>query len=142
MAENTMVKQTILEEGTEIEGAVRSKCAIVVSGQVKGEISAPTLTVTESGLLNGKVKAAQLSSHGSLAGEIDADNVELAGTISDNTVIRANTLEVKLNQNSGKKLQVSFGNCELQVGNPNEKQDQKQGEPAANGKNKPEAKPQ
>jgi cytoskeletal protein CcmA (bactofilin family) len=138
MAENKTVKQTILEEGTEIEGAVKSKCAIVVSGQVKGEISAPTLTVTESGSLNGKVKATQLSSRGALAGEIDAESVELAGKVSDSTVIRANTLEVKLNQNSGKKLQVSFGNCELQVGDLNGKQD----DPAANGKNKSEAKQQ
>ena len=140
MAENTTVKQTILEEGTEIEGAVKSKCAIVVSGQVKGEISAPTLTVTESGSLNGKVKASQLSSHGALAGEIDAESVELAGKVSDSTIIRANTLEVKLNQNGGKKLQVSFGNCELQVGDLNGKQEQPKQPAESNGKNKSEAK--
>jgi cytoskeletal protein CcmA (bactofilin family) len=119
MAENTPVKTTILEEGTEIEGSVRSKCPITVSGLLKGDVSTPTLTVTETGVVQGKVKVAQLKSQGALAGEIDADSVELSGSISDNTIIRANTLEVKLNQGKGaNKLQVSFGNCELQVGDP------------------------
>jgi len=118
------VKQTILENGTEIEGAVKSKCAIVVSGQIKGEVSAPTLTVTDTGVLQGKVKATQLSSQGSLAGEIEADSVELSGSVSDNTIIRANTMEVKLSQSSG-KLQVSFGNCELQVGDTSDKKQPK-----------------
>ncbi|MGH9908798.1 MAG: bactofilin family protein [Pyrinomonadaceae bacterium] len=112
------VKQTIVENGTEFEGVVRSQCAITVSGQLKGQISAPSLTLTRDGSVHGKVKVAQLKSEGSLGGEIDADSVELSGSISDKTVIRATTLEVKLNQSADSKLQVSFGNCELQVGDP------------------------
>jgi cytoskeletal protein CcmA (bactofilin family) len=110
------LKQTIVENGTEFEGTVRSKCPIVVSGQLKGEVSAPTLTLTAEGTVHGKVKASQLKSEGSLGGEIEADSVELSGSISDDTVIRATALEVKLNQSAGNKLRVSFGNCELQVG--------------------------
>jgi cytoskeletal protein CcmA (bactofilin family) len=110
------VKQTIVENGTEFEGTVRSKCPIVVSGQLKGEVSAPSLTLTPEGSIHGKVKAKQLKSEGSLGGEIEADSVELSGSISDDTVIRATALEVKLNQSAGNKLRVSFGNCELQVG--------------------------
>ncbi len=114
-------KQTIVENGTEFEGTVRSKCPIVVSGQLKGEVSAPTLTLTPEGSIYGKVKATQLKSEGSLGGEIEADSVELSGSVSDDTVIKANALEVKLNQSAGNKLRVSFGNCELQVGDPNSK---------------------
>jgi cytoskeletal protein CcmA (bactofilin family) len=110
------LKQTIVENGTEFEGTVRSKCPIVVSGQLKGEVSAPTLTLTPEGSIHGKVKASQLKSEGSLGGEIEADSVELSGSISDDTVIRATALEVKLNQSAGNKLRVSFGNCELHVG--------------------------
>ncbi|HKZ02285.1 MAG TPA: polymer-forming cytoskeletal protein [Pyrinomonadaceae bacterium] len=110
------VKQTIVENGTEFEGTVRSKCPIVVSGQLKGEVSAPTLTLTPEGSIHGKVKAKQLKSEGSLGGEIEADSVELSGSISDDTVIRATSLEVKLSQSEGNKLRVSFGNCELHVG--------------------------
>ncbi len=112
------VKQTIVENGTEFEGVVRSQCAIVVSGQLKGQVSAPSLTLTPEGSVHGKVKVSHLKSEGSLGGEIDADSVELSGSISDDTVIRATTLEVKLNQSADSKLQVSFGNCELNVGDP------------------------
>jgi cytoskeletal protein CcmA (bactofilin family) len=118
MSDTKTVKQTIVESGTEFEGVVRSQCAIVVSGQVKGEITAPTLTLKPEGTVRGKIKVSQLKSEGSLGGEIDAESVELSGSVSDDTVIRAAALEVKLNQSAGNKLRVSFGNCELQVGDP------------------------
>ena len=118
MSKADSVKQTVVENGTEFDGIVRSKCAIVVSGQLKGEVSAPSLSVTAEGGVHGKVKVSQLKSEGSLAGEIDAESVELSGSISDDTVIRATTLEVKLAQSAGSKLKVTFGNCELQVGEP------------------------
>jgi cytoskeletal protein CcmA (bactofilin family) len=115
MAEESTVKQTILEDGTEFDGSIRSKCPITVSGKLKGEVSAPSLTVTKSGSVHGQVKVSQLKSQGEIAGEIDAESVELSGRVNDQTTIRAATLEVTLNQTSG-KLQVTFGNCELQVG--------------------------
>jgi cytoskeletal protein CcmA (bactofilin family) len=118
MSETKTVKQTIVENGTEFEGVVRSQCAIVVSGQVKGEVTAPTLTLKPEGSVSGKVKVSTLKSEGSLGGEIEADSVELSGSVSDDTVIKAASLEVKLSQSAGSKLRVSFGNCELQVGDP------------------------
>ncbi len=115
MSENPAIKHTILEDGTEFDGSIRSKCPITVSGKLKGEVSAPSLTVTHSGSVHGQVKVSQLKSQGEIAGEIDAETVELSGRVSDQTTIRATTLEVMLNQTNG-KLQVTFGNCELQVG--------------------------
>jgi hypothetical protein len=41
--------------------------------------------------------------------------VQLSGTIKDNTVIRAKSLEVKLSS-ANSKMQVVFGECELEVG--------------------------
>ncbi|MEW6729976.1 MAG: polymer-forming cytoskeletal protein [Acidobacteriota bacterium] len=117
MSENPTMKQTILEDGTEFDGSIKSKCPITVSGKLKGEVSAPSLTITVSGSVHGQVKVSQLKSQGEIAGEIDAESVELSGRVSDQTTIRATTLEVMLNQaGSGSKLQVTFGNCELQVG--------------------------
>jgi cytoskeletal protein CcmA (bactofilin family) len=115
MSEDT--KRTILEDGTEFDGSIKSKCPITVSGILRGEVSAPSLTVTQSGSVHGQVKVSQLKSQGEISGEIDAETVELSGRVSDQTTIRATTLEVMLNQNqTGGKLQVTFGNCELQVG--------------------------
>jgi cytoskeletal protein CcmA (bactofilin family) len=108
-------KQTIIENGTEFDGAMSSTCAITLSGKMKGELSAPALTVTETGAVHGQVMVEQLKSQGEVSGEIDADIVELSGKVNDNTVIRANTLEVKLDQPDG-GLRVAFGNCSLRVG--------------------------
>ena len=121
MSENKTAKQTIIENGTEFQGVMRSECPVVVSGKMKGEISAPTLTLTNEGNVQGKIKVKQLKSQGSLGGEIDAESVELSGSVSENTVIRSAALEVKLQESGGNKLQVSFGNCELQVGDPSKK---------------------
>ena len=119
MSENPTIKHTVLEEGTEIDGSIRSQCPITVSGKLKGDVSAPSLTITESGSVYGQVKVSELKSQGEIAGQIDAESVELSGHVSDQTTIRAASLQVKLNQNgNGGKLQVTFGNCELQVGEP------------------------
>ncbi len=113
MADNN--KRTVIENGTEFDGSITSECAILLSGKVKGELSAPTLVVSSSGTLDGQVVVTELRSEGELSGDIEAETIELSGSVSDQTVIKANTLEVKLNQ-PGNGLQVTFGNCELQVG--------------------------
>jgi cytoskeletal protein CcmA (bactofilin family) len=117
MAEkDSAVKQTIVEDGTEFEGSMKSTCPITVSGKLQGVVSAPSMTVMQSGAVRGQIKVKELKSQGEISGEIDADSVELSGRVSDQTTIRAKTLEVMLNQKSDDKLQVTFGNCELQVG--------------------------
>jgi len=108
-------KMTIIESGTEFDGTIKSQCGITLSGTLKGQISAPSLHVTATGSVNGKVNVAQLKAQGSVSGEIEAEAVELSGRVSDQTVIKAKTLEVMLTQPSG-GLQVTFGNCELHVG--------------------------
>ena len=64
---------------------------------------------------HGRVEVQALRSEGEVAGEIHAETVELAGRVSDQTVINAKSLEVRLNQPDG-SLRVTFGNCELNVG--------------------------
>ena len=117
MSESPITKQTVLEEGTEIEGSIRSQCPITVSGILKGDIAAPSLTITLSGSVHGQVKVSNFKSEGEIAGEIDAESVELSGHVGDQTTIRASSLQAKLSQNgSNGKLQVTFGNCDLHVG--------------------------
>jgi cytoskeletal protein CcmA (bactofilin family) len=119
MSVNSATKETVLEEGTEFDGSIRSKCPITVSGTLKGDLSAPSLTITPSGSVCGQVKVSELKSEGAIAGEINADSVALSGHVSDQTVIRASSLQVTLSQNgTGGKLHVTFGNCELEVGEP------------------------
>jgi cytoskeletal protein CcmA (bactofilin family) len=108
-------KQTLIEDDTEFKGKLSSKCPVVVKGTVDGEIAGPSLHVSARGSVSGQVKVTELRSEGTIGGEFDAETVHLAGTVKSNTVIRARSLEVKLAPQSG-RLQVTFGECELSVG--------------------------
>jgi cytoskeletal protein CcmA (bactofilin family) len=108
-------KHTLVEEGTEFKGTMSSNCPIVVMGKVEGEVAGPVIHVTPSGVVSGVVKVKQLRSDGELAGEFEADTVEISGRVRDKTVIRARSLEVSLAASKG-GMQVVFGECELAVG--------------------------
>jgi cytoskeletal protein CcmA (bactofilin family) len=108
-------KQTLIEEGTKFTGSFASNCPIVVRGAIEGEISGPSLTVSSTGAVSGKVKVKELHSEGSLSGEYDADIVQLSGSVKDKTIIRTKQLEVRLTPERG-RMQVVFGECELEVG--------------------------
>jgi len=108
-------KRTLIEDGTELKGTLTSTCPIVVMGRVDGEMTGPSVEVTESGILCGKAKVTELRSRGELAGEFDAQVVELSGRVRDKTLIRAQSLEVSLKRDDG-RIEVVFGECELAVG--------------------------
>jgi len=108
-------KQTIVEEGTEFKGVLTSSCPIVVRGRIEGELDTPALTVSERGSVHGRARVGTIRSLGELSGEFDADTVELAGRVKDNTIIRAKSLEVKLAAEDN-KMQVMFGDVALAVG--------------------------
>ena len=117
-------KQTLVEEGTQFKGSITSSCPVVVRGRIEGDIETPSLTVSSSGSVQGKAKVGAVISEGEIAGEFDAETVQLSGKVNDDTVIQAKTLEVKLAAQQG-KMQVVFGNTELNVG------EAPQAEPAA-----------
>ena len=108
-------KRTLVEEGTTFKGSMSSTCPVLVKGGIEGDVQAPSLTVAGSGTVSGKVKAGELKSEGSLAGEFDVDKIQLSGSVKDNTIIRAKSLEVKLASANG-KMQVVFGETELEIG--------------------------
>jgi cytoskeletal protein CcmA (bactofilin family) len=104
-------RRTIIEEGTLFRGSLSSSCAVDVRGRIDGEIETPALTVSATGAVHGQVKVGSVRSEGELSGDFDADTVELAGVVKNNTIIRARTMEVKLSAERG-KLQVIFGEAE------------------------------
>jgi cytoskeletal protein CcmA (bactofilin family) len=108
-------KRTLIEEGTELKGTLSSTSAIVVMGKIEGEVTGPSVEVTETGVMSGKAKVTELRSRGELSGEFDADVVELSGRVRDKTLIRAKSLEVSLQRSEG-KVEVVFGECELAIG--------------------------
>jgi hypothetical protein len=115
-------KQTLVEEGTEFKGTLNSACPVVINGSVDGELNAPELTVTSTGAVLGAIKARKVRSQGTLSGNIEAHEVFISGTVKSNTVIRAKSLEVRLAPERG-KLEVTFGECTLDVGDEPMKHD-------------------
>ena len=112
-------KQTLVDEGTELKGNLKSSCAVLVNGTVDGEIDAPEVTISKSGSVLGSIKAKKLRSQGTLSGNVEADDVFLSGSIRSNTVIKAKSLEAKLGSEHG-QLEVTFGECKLEVGDSHE----------------------
>ena len=108
-------KQTLVEDGTSFKGSMTSTCPVVVRGRLEGDLEAPALAISTSGAVQGRAKVGQVQSEGEVAGEIDADTVQLSGVVKDNTVIKAKTLEVKLTA-VDQKMEVTFGNSVLSVG--------------------------
>src|SRR5262245_3129163 len=80
---------TIVEEGSEFRGNFTSTRPIAVNGRIEGDVSAPAVMVTNSGAVHGNVEAKTISCRGSAAGVLAADTIELSGSIAQNTVIRA-----------------------------------------------------
>jgi cytoskeletal protein CcmA (bactofilin family) len=109
-------KQTLVEEGTEFKGKLTSTCAVVVNGTIDGEVDAPEITITRSGAVLGAIKAKKVKSQGTLSGNVDAGEVFLSGSVRSNTVIKAKSLEVKLGSVDKGQLEVTFGECNLEVG--------------------------
>jgi cytoskeletal protein CcmA (bactofilin family) len=104
----TTEKRTLVEEGTKFKGSLTSTCAIVVQGSVEGDVEGPSVTVSATGAVSGKIAAGALTSAGRIAGDFDVDTARVEGSVESNTVIRANSLDVKLTAASG-KLQLTFG---------------------------------
>lgn len=118
-------KRTLVEEGTELTGSLRSTCPVTVRGSIDGEIAAPSLAVSASGRVKGRAKVEELVSEGEIAGHFDAGNVRLSGVVRDDTILKAKTLEVKLASDDG--LVVAFGKAFLEVGEPPPKGDEPSG---------------
>jgi len=108
-------KHTIIEEGTEFKGSLTSTCPVDVRGRIDGDVASPALTVGPTGSVRGSAKVGTLRSQGDIAGIIEAETVELAGTVRDESLIRARTLDVKL-ASADSPSHVVFDDCELEIG--------------------------
>lgn len=113
MAELTLASSrsetaTIVEEGTAFAGDFESTCPIIVKGRVEGDVKAPTVTITHSGEVKGNVEAKTIVCKGSAAGVLEADTIELSGSIAQNTVVRARRLNLNIESTSG-RIELAFG---------------------------------
>jgi cytoskeletal protein CcmA (bactofilin family) len=107
-------RQTFVEEGSAFHGTFDSTCPIVVSGSIRGSVTAPEVTIDPLGAIVGAIKADRLTSAGTLSGTVDAVHVLLSGSVRSDTVIRAEQLDVSLRAVHG-RLQLTFGPREAEA---------------------------
>jgi cytoskeletal protein CcmA (bactofilin family) len=117
----SLAKKTIVEQDTNMKGDLASNCPIVVRGKIEGEVKAPSLSVSATGVVHGVVKADEIESEGELSGEFEAELIRLSGVVKDKSVVRARFLEMKV-ASAGGKMEVSLGECTLEVGDMPDKE--------------------
>jgi cytoskeletal protein CcmA (bactofilin family) len=102
-------KQTLVEEGTTLKGTIVSSCAVTVKGKVDGNLTAPSLRVSDTGSIHGKVNVGEIVSEGELSGEVEAELVQITGAVRKNTIVRATSLQVKLAAPPSQRVELAFG---------------------------------
>src|SRR5690349_10484054 len=101
-ASATLEKKTIVEEGTALKGSITSTCAVLVQGTIAGEVTGPSIEVSATGSVEGKITTSNLTSRGKVAGELDVESARLSGTVAPKSIVRASKLDVKLAATDGK----------------------------------------
>jgi cytoskeletal protein CcmA (bactofilin family) len=107
-AESTTQRRTLVAEGTHFKGALKSTFPILVQGSLEGEVDGPAVGVAATGVLSGRIAATALKSDGRIAGRFDVDTAEVSGSVARDTVVRASSLELRLDAPRG-KLEIVFG---------------------------------
>lgn len=106
----TAPHQTLVDDGTKIKGSLSSTVPVVVHGSIEGDIESPATTVSATGSVSGMVVTSALQSVGKIAGDFDVDQATVAGTVAVKTVIRASSLDLKLEaKEPNKKIELRFG---------------------------------
>jgi cytoskeletal protein CcmA (bactofilin family) len=98
---------TIVAEGTDFRGDFTSRCPVIVNGRIEGDVKAPSVTVTTTGALQGKIEAKTIRCKGSVAGVLEADSIELTGAIARDTIVRAQRLNLDVESTSG-RIELAF----------------------------------
>jgi len=114
------VKRTLVEEGAEFRGVLTSRHPVLVMGTVEGDLNGPALEVSDTGVVAGRIRVGELRSRGEVAGDVEAEKIQLGGRVRDKTVLRAKSLQVEQTA-AGSPGAIAFGDCELEVGDPVDK---------------------
>lgn len=107
---------SVIDKDTTFKGTLVAKSTVVVMGVLEGELTGPGLDVTESGLVLGKAKTQELRARGEIAGEFEAEHMELGGKVRDHTVLRARSLMASAGREDGQTVHAVFGECSIEVG--------------------------
>jgi cytoskeletal protein CcmA (bactofilin family) len=78
-SETVHLKPSIISEGFEFIGEIRSKGSITVDGKLKGTISVQSLTIGSTGSVDGNVTADNINVKGELSGQMECRDLVIGG---------------------------------------------------------------
>ena len=78
-SEAVHLKPSIISEGFEFIGEIRSKGSITVDGKLKGTVSVQSLTIGSSGSVDGNVTADNINVKGQLSGQMECRDLVIGG---------------------------------------------------------------
>jgi cytoskeletal protein CcmA (bactofilin family) len=133
-------ERSLISETVSIDGTVNSSGAIDIAGLIKGPVYSKEVVIKETGSIAGEVEADRVEVHGHLNGKISAENVIIGstGVIKGDIEFSQNlrTEEgadiegyIKKTDSAGKKAGASSGDF-LFSKNKDEKKHKKNGKPA------------
>jgi len=133
-------ERSLISETVSIDGTVNSSGAIDIAGLIKGPVYSKEVVIKETGSIAGEVEADRVEVHGHLNGKISAENVIIGstGVIKGDIEFSQNlrTEEgadiegyIKKTDTAGKKADKSSGDF-LFTKNRDEKKIKKNGKPA------------
>lgn len=74
------VSLSVISHDLSIVGDLKTDGEIQIDGKIEGNVSASTVTIAKSGMVQGEIKAEEVVVHGKVAGQVIATRVELAAT--------------------------------------------------------------
>ena len=89
-----MVVSTI-QSDLEINGNIQSEGDVVISGSIKGNVTAKAVDVKHNGMIAGNIKSEEVLTEGKIQGKIQASSVNLKLTSFTDTHMVSNILVVE-----------------------------------------------
>ncbi len=95
---------TIISSGSTLEGRITTPSLILVSGYVKGELSASEIVIEKEGAVKGSIFAEHLIIIGGFEGKVSANKITIASSGS----VKGELSYKRVAIDDGAKLDVSF----------------------------------
>ena len=95
-----ILKPSIISEGFELQGDIKSSGGLHVEGRIDGRIEVDNLTIGPKGSVRGEVKCTALN----IKGVFDGDAVCVSLSLSGNAVVNGNVAYANLTMSSGTVL--------------------------------------
>ena len=94
----------LIGQGLTIDGNIDSDSAIILQGQIIGNIRCKQLSVAQSGKVTGNICAETVIVDGTVTGDIDAGHLKLQAHANVNGQLRYNVIEI----DAGAKIEGQF----------------------------------